>query len=335
MSHGQKAKTAETRGESEIVTALLAWYRANARKLPWRKTTDPYAIWISEIMLQQTQVKTVMPYWERWMRDLPTLEAFAAARTSRVLKLWEGLGYYSRARNAHLAAKFILKNHAGFFPTTREGLLALPGIGRYTAGAICSIAFDQPAPVLDGNVIRVLTRLYAIHSDPRNRPTNERLWHLAETLVETANATRVNGERPCAELNQALMELGAVICTTVAPQCDRCPVQNRCIAFRKRCVERLPFRSKKSPATARHFVGVVLEHRGCYLVRKRPADVVNANLWEFPNMEAGLNRSSRSSRGNEAHLSKLLQSLTTELSGETNCKNCHFPALTNKFCKSS
>src|SRR6267143_546571 len=172
MSHGQKGKTvgmSRATAESEIVAALLAWYRSDARDLPWRKTSDPYAIWISEIMLQQTQVKTVMPYWDRWMRELPTLEEFAAARTSRVLKLWEGLGYYSRARNAQLAAKFILKNRAGCFPTAREELLALPGIGRYTAGAICSIAFDQPTPVLDGNVIRVLARVFGIIGNPRDR----------------------------------------------------------------------------------------------------------------------------------------------------------------------
>src|SRR6266404_5272298 len=145
----------------EVVKRLLGWYREHARDLPWRRTIDPYAIWISEIMLQQTQVKTVVPYWQKWMTALPNVAALAAAKIDRVLKLWEGLGYYSRARNLHKAARLLVEQHDGIFPGTFAELIELPGIGRYTSGAICSIAFDQPIAVLDGNVVRVLARLYA------------------------------------------------------------------------------------------------------------------------------------------------------------------------------
>ncbi|MGD0614791.1 MAG: A/G-specific adenine glycosylase, partial [Verrucomicrobiota bacterium] len=151
---------------SRLVPALLSWYSQNARDLPWRRTRDPYAIWVSEIMLQQTQVKTVLSYWERWMRELPTIESLATASPEKIHKLWEGLGYYTRVRNLQQAARLILERHGGKFPESFDEVLELPGIGRYTAGAICSIAFDQPTPVLDGNVIRVMTRLFGIEKDP-------------------------------------------------------------------------------------------------------------------------------------------------------------------------
>jgi A/G-specific adenine glycosylase len=155
-------QAASTRSPARLVPLLLAWYGVHARDLPWRRTTDPYAIWISEIMLQQTQVATVIPYWTRWMRALPTVQALARARPERVLKLWEGLGYYRRARNLQAAARLIRDRHAGMFPESQEAILELPGIGRYTAGAIGSIAFNLPTPILDGNIVRVLTRLHGI-----------------------------------------------------------------------------------------------------------------------------------------------------------------------------
>ena len=167
----------------DIVQRLLAWFARNARPLPWRRTRDPYAIWVSEIMLQQTQVKTVLPYWGRWMRALPNLAALAQAKPHTLHKLWEGLGYYTRVRNLQRAARLIVEQPGGRFPNDFDALLALPGIGRYTAGAICSIAFNQPKPILDGNVIRVLTRLCGIPGDPRERKTNAQLWQLAEELV--------------------------------------------------------------------------------------------------------------------------------------------------------
>jgi A/G-specific adenine glycosylase len=172
--------------QRSVVQDLLAWFAANARALPWRRTRDPYAIWVSEIMLQQTQVKTVLPYWERWMAAMPDIASLARAKPEKLHKLWEGLGYYTRVRNIQKAAKLIVTEHDGNFPTNFEEVLALPGIGRYTAGAICSIAFNQPKPILDGNVIRVLTRLYGIEGKPREPKTNAELWGLAERLVSQA-----------------------------------------------------------------------------------------------------------------------------------------------------
>src|SRR5207247_11469856 len=185
-----------------------SWFAANARERPWRRTPDSYAVWASEIMLQQTQVKTVLPFWQRWMRKFPSVRALAKAKPIEVLRAWEGLGYYSRVRNFQAAAVIVVQRHGGKLPRTFAEILALPGIGRYTAGAICSIAFNQPTPVLDGNVIRVLARLYAIHGNPKTPRTSESLWQLAEGLVQTADQLRVNGERSCSDLNQALMELG-------------------------------------------------------------------------------------------------------------------------------
>ena len=181
----------------KLVPLLLDWFAANARDLPWRRTRDPYAIWVSEIMLQQTQVKTVIPYWNRWMRELPTIEAAAKASPAKIHKLWEGLGYYTRVRNLQKAAKQIVQSGTSRtngkrkcncqFPEKFDDVLALPGIGRYTAGAICSIAFNQPTPILDGNVIRVLTRIFGIAENPKEKETNARLWQLAEELVSHAS----------------------------------------------------------------------------------------------------------------------------------------------------
>jgi A/G-specific adenine glycosylase len=262
---------------STLVSSLLNWFAQNARDLPWRRTHDPYAIWVSEIMLQQTQVKTVLPFWERWMRELPTIEAVAKASPDKIHKLWEGLGYYTRVRNLQKAAQLILEKHDGEFPNTFEEVLALPGIGRYTAGAICSIAFNQPTPLLDGNVMRVLTRVFGIAQDPREKETNGLLWKLAAELVQET--------KECSHLNQSLMELGALVCTPRNPQCLICPVKKLCVAFKENRTEDLPNLGKRAAATARRFVAFVVEHRGKFLVRQRPEKVVNAHLWEFPNVE--------------------------------------------------
>ncbi len=201
---------------------------------------DAYAIWVSEIMLQQTQVKTVIPYWERWMRALPTVESLAAAAPEMIHKLWEGLGYYMRVRNMQKAAQEIMTNHRGHFPGDYEAILALPGIGRYTAGAISSIAFNEPRPILDGNVIRVLTRLFGVAENPREKPTNEKLWRLAEELVVTAAQSEIRNAHPasCSHLNQSLMELGALICTPKQPRCLLCPVRKRRFAQLAYCTGR-------------------------------------------------------------------------------------------------
>ncbi len=273
---------------SNLVTALLAWFASDARDLPWRRTRDPYAIWVSEIMLQQTQVKTVIPFWERWLRELPDIAVLAAAPPEKIHKLWEGLGYYTRVRNMQKAAQQILTTHAGKFPRDFDAVLALTGIGRYTAGAICSIAFNQPTPLLDGNVIRVLTRVFGISENPKAKATNARLWQLAEELVTYAKQIEPRSPRPtphASHLNQSLMELGALICTPRNPRCDICPVKKLCIARRDGLVEQLPNLDKRAAATARHFVAFIVERNGKFLVRQRPAGVVNAHLWEFPNEE--------------------------------------------------
>lgn len=281
----------------QIVPRLLRWFARHARDLPWRRTRDPYAIWVSEVMLQQTRVETVIPYWERWLRALPDIATLARARPAQLHKLWEGLGYYTRVRNLQRAARIIVEQHGGVFPRDCEAILALPGIGRYTAGAIASIAFNQPAPILDGNVIRVLTRLHGIASDPREKQTNTRLWQLAEQLVTRASHIRTRSSKPetrnakreallpCSALNQSLMELGALICTPRAPNCPACPLKKVCVARRTNQVEQLPFRPRRPALTARRFVVFVLEHEGRFLVQQRPAGMVNAQLWEFPNLE--------------------------------------------------
>jgi A/G-specific adenine glycosylase len=235
-------------------------------------------------MLQQTQVKTVLPYWERWMRELPTIRSAAEASPAKLHKLWEGLGYYTRVRNLQKAAQQILAEHGGTFPQTFDNILALPGIGRYTAGAIASIAFNQPHPILDGNVIRVFTRVFGIRENPREKETNAMLWKLAGELV--LHASRItHHESPSSHLNQSLMELGALICLPRSPRCDMCPVKKLCIARKLTLQEQLPNLGKRTKTSARRFVAFVLEHHGKFLVRQRPDGIVNGHMWEFPNVE--------------------------------------------------
>ena len=268
-----------------VVSALLDWFSLNARDLPWRNSRDPYAIWISEIMLQQTQVKTVIPYWQRWMRELPTVQQLAQAPPEKYLKLWEGLGYYTRARNLQKAAQQICDDHDGKFPDNYDTILALPGIGRYTAGAICSIAYNQPTPILDGNVMRVLTRVFGIEGNPRDKGPNARLWQLAEQLV--GQASRRAHPEACSHFNQSVMELGALVCTPRQPKCPTCPLQKNCVALREKKIDALPDLTKRAQTTKRNFVAFVVEKRGRFLVQQRPWHVVNARLWEFPNHEIG------------------------------------------------
>ena len=290
----------------QLVPLFLNWFATNARDLPWRRTRDPYAIWVSEIMLQQTQVKTVIPFWNRWLRELPTIEAAAKAPSAKIHKLWEGLGYYTRVRNLQKAAQQIVAQQTSGrrrgdesqtknkletpyvvsykFPEDYDDVLALPGIGRYTAGAICSIAFNKPKPLLDGNVIRVFTRIFGIAENPKEKQTNAQLWQLAEELVSRAATEKP--KNACSHLNQSLMELGALVCTPRNPHCLVCPVKKLCLAFKENRTEELPNLGKREAATARHFLAFVIEHKRKFLVRQRPAGVVNAHLWEFPNVES-------------------------------------------------
>ncbi|MBN1511198.1 MAG: A/G-specific adenine glycosylase [Phycisphaerae bacterium] len=265
--------TATQRSQGALRRALLCWFRANARDLPWRRTRNPYRIWLSEIMLQQTRVEAVLPYYRRFLRALPTVRRLAGAREDTVLKLWEGLGYYSRARNLRAAAKIIIAEHKGRFPRSYEAILRLPGIGRYTAGAIASIAFGQQTAVVDGNVKRVLARLCAIEDSVDEAAVVERMWGLAEALVPA---------RHPGDWNQALMELGARICTPRGPQCPVCPVQGVCLAHKQGRANVLPRRRPRKPVPHYDIVAGVIERNGRVLIGRRPAKGLLGGLWEFP-----------------------------------------------------
>lgn len=235
-------------------------------------------------MLQQTQVHAVIPYWERWMKKWPDLPALAAANPEEVIKLWEGLGYYRRARNLHQAARRITHEYQGRFPKNAAEMRRLPGIGRYTGGAIASIAFDQPEPILDGNVIRLLTRLFAIAGDPRSGPVNASLWHLAGTLIGEAHGMKTSaGGRTCADFNQALMELGALVCRPLSPLCKTCPVQRHCSAFQSNATDRFPEAAPSQRPESIVNYTFIIPRRNCVLVRQRPESGLNGGLWEFPN----------------------------------------------------
>jgi A/G-specific adenine glycosylase len=276
--------------EAGMARALIGWFAREARDLPWRHTRDPYAIWVSEVMLQQTTVKAVQPYWVRWMRRWPTVRALAKAQPGQVLKLWEGLGYYRRARHLQRAAQIIRAEWRGRFPRAFPEVLALPGVGRYTAGAICSLAYNQPQPILDGNVMRVLARVVGLRQDPRKRPAHERLWRLAWALVEVPHALPAR-KLPhatagnCSALNQALMELGAVVCSPRHPRCGACPLGRDCVARQKGWQERLPNLKKRVKTQERFSVAFVARRGGHILARQRPDGGVNGSLWEFPSVE--------------------------------------------------
>jgi A/G-specific adenine glycosylase len=253
---------------------LIAWFEANKEPLPWRANRTPYTIWISEIMLQQTQVATVTPYYERFLTRFPDVGALAGASLDDVLKLWEGLGYYSRARNLHRAAQMIVEEHGSELPPDPDTLRDLPGIGPYTANAIASLAFGIDVPVLDGNVIRILTRLCDIADDVRQAQTRNMLWRIAGELLPAGQA---------AAWNEGLMELGRRICTPKAPRCEECPLASDCRARARGVQAERPVQSKK-PATPHHIVtaAVIRRKDGRVLIAQRPHDGMLGGLWEFP-----------------------------------------------------
>jgi A/G-specific adenine glycosylase len=256
---------------------LVAWFRTSARDLPWRRTRDPYAIWVSEVMLQQTQVTTVIPYYQRFMQRFPNVTSLARADEDDVLHAWQGLGYYSRARGLRAGARAVVEHHRGRIPRTAEALRTLPGIGPYTAGAIASIAFDERAAVVDGNVTRVLSRLFALEGDATRAPLKQILWDLALGLVPR--------EAP-GDLNQALMELGATVCTPRQPLCPTCPVARDCRARREGRVDELPTPKRRPAPTSVHMAAAVAERAGRVLVVKLPADAPRwAGMWIFPMVE--------------------------------------------------
>ena len=257
---------------------LLSWFDRNRRDLPWRRTRDPYAIWLSEVMLQQTQVTTVIPYWERFLARFPTLPSLAKAPLDDVLSLWGGLGYYSRARNLHRAAVEVVERFDGALPASHEDLLGLPGFGRYTAGAVASIAFGLPEPIVDGNVARVLSRVRAIEGAPGDREREKRLWAEAAEWVE--------GERP-GDLNQALMELGATVCRPEAPLCLLCPLRPQCRAHHEDRIAELPPVRVRAPRKKLEVVVGVWRRGATVLLGKRRAKGLFGGLWELPCVEVG------------------------------------------------
>lgn len=255
--------------------SLLSWFRRNQRLLPWRADRNPYRIWVSEVMLQQTQVATVIPYFERFLQAFPTLAHLAAADLQDVLRYWEGLGYYRRARDLHRAAQILASRRQ--FPTEPHELQGVPGMGRYTVNAVLSQAFDRRLPILEANSVRVLCRLFGRTEDPARNPLRKWLWQAAEELLPAKNV---------GEFNQAIMELGALVCEPVAPACDRCPIRRFCAARMKGMQDAIPLRRKPPVQQTVQEVAIVPRRGDRVLLVQRPAIASRwANLWEFPHGE--------------------------------------------------
>lgn len=269
-------RVTEMDNKVQLVHRLVQWYRGNRRDLPWRRTRDPYNIWVSETMLQQTRVETVIPYYQSFLEKFPTIEALAEAPEDVVLKMWQGLGYYSRVRNLHKAAQAVVENHGGVIPPDVEAFRSLPGVGPYTVGAVLSIAFDLPVPAVDGNVLRVLARFLCIDDPIETQAAKRPITSQVEAWLKH--------EAP-SDVTQALMELGATICTPKSAQCGVCPLQEECRAHHEELVLSLPVRQKKK---ARKIVDVVafwLEVDGTVLMEQRKNEGLLARMWQLPAIE--------------------------------------------------
>ncbi|MFD2115408.1 A/G-specific adenine glycosylase [Paenibacillus yanchengensis] len=290
---------------------LLHWYRAQKRSLPWRENKDPYRIWVSEIMLQQTKVDTVIPYFQRFMERFPTVQQLAVAEEEEVLKCWEGLGYYSRARNLHTGAKMVVEHFGGVVPNDKTEVASLKGVGPYTTGAIMSIAFNEPVPAVDGNVMRVLSRFFLLQDDIAKQKTRVSIEHLAVSLIPEGEA---------GDFNQALMELGALVCTPKAPVCLTCPVMEHCAARLNGMELQLPIKTKAKPPRS-EWRGVVIvegsgEQTGKILVRQRPETGLLAQMWELPHLllpeEKGKQWFQETATKKEPQLARLLGEMLVE-----------------------
>lgn len=268
--------------DAEICDALLNWYYHHARILPWREEPTPYRVWVSEIMLQQTRVEAVKPYYDRFMEALPTIQDLADVEEETLMKLWEGLGYYNRARNLKKAAKIVVEQYGGEMPADYEALLELPGIGEYTAGAIGSIAYGLSVPAVDGNVLRVITRLVESYEDIlKPRTKKEVMERLMQIIPEGKSG----------DLNQALMELGAMVCIPNGkPHCEDCPWDTRCLAYKKQLFDQIPVKTPKKARRQEKKTVFLLEYQGKYAIQKRPERGLLSGLWEFPNLEGNLEK---------------------------------------------
>jgi len=261
---------------AEVVARLLAWYGKSGRHLPWRQTRDPYRIWLSEIMLQQTTVTAVIPYYRAFLERFPDVRSLAAAPVEAVIEQWAGLGYYRRARNLHAAARVVVEAFGGVFPADLRLLQDLPGVGRSTAGAILSIAFDMPAPILDGNVRRVLCRLFALQQEARSSAAEKQLWTWAEALTPRSLPY---------DYAQAIMDLGATVCLPKGPLCNICPLEPLCLARARGLEQHLPLVAGKKPVPTVRQVALAVMAEGRLLVRRRPLDGMLGGLWELPGTE--------------------------------------------------
>ena len=263
---------------------LVEWFNSEKRDLPWRRTSDPYKIWVSEVMLQQTRVDTVIPYYNRFLERYPTIQDLAHAPQEELLKMWEGLGYYSRARNLQAGVKEVVEKYNAVVPDNRHDISKLKGVGPYTAGAILSIAYQKPEHAVDGNVMRVLSRVLHIEEDIALPKTRKVFEEAVEMLIDE--------EHP-GDFNQALMDLGATICTPTSPKCLLCPVREYCIAFREGDADQLPIKTKKAKTKKVQFkVYVARNQDGQYLIEKRPSEGLLADMWQFPMVEENENSNS-------------------------------------------
>lgn len=268
-------RVADATWRAAVRKQLANWYGRHARDLPWRRTRDPYHIWVSEIMLQQTQVVTVVRYFNQFIERFPTVADLAVASEADVLQRWQGLGYYARARNLLRAARTVVDQHDGVVPRDEAALRRLPGIGRYVAGAIRSFAFGEPAPILEANTARVLCRLFGLEIDLHASANRALLWQLAEALTPIRSAARYN---------QSIMELGALVCVPTRPECSNCPIEKLCQAAARGIADRVPLRKPRTAPVHVHDVAAVIWHRGRVLVGKRPSDGRWGGLWEFPRL---------------------------------------------------
>ena len=288
---------------SPIAKKLLRWYAAQKRSLPWRLDPQPYAVWVAEIMAQQTRLESMLPYYKRWMRRYPSVNILARSAEQDVLALWEGLGYYSRARNMRRTAQMVMKQYGGRLPSTVEQLKNLPGIGAYTAGAIASVAFGVDVPAVDGNAVRVLSRLFDVELPVSSASAQKLFWALAAEHLPPGRA---------ADYNQALMDLGAQLCTPRQPRCGVCPLRTECLAAGLGIQEHRPVKNRPKAAPWRHYAAAVVQQRGQVLVLQRPPAGLLAGMWEFPNVPL------RSKGGAKAALRKeLKRSLGLNLPFET------------------